>query len=495
MKKIKLIVLLVFFGLFTIIRAQCRLSEIKAFYYTPINGLDSINHGKVKISIFNAGDMSDWDGEIEYGIKGFTPNTNSGTTDSIHFNEENTSEDIFISNLEHDAIYDLYICNEYIGEFQDARELLKIQMDFEFKNNKLYYIPMYGNTFSDSVYGKNIINAGTLITENDESFLSENHIGAFTIHDLTVLREEIPFRISFDRRRFGTSVYLTIICQTDGTIWPLIPFYYNSVTVPASSNQWMNYEFNEPVDNYQINSNNSNYDLTEMGRFLFRFIPTISGGWGNSYLDNIIIEPDGLNEEICAGEGAWIYGNLETEEGIYLDTIFNSMGVLDSVVVTTLEFHPPLYVEEVSPDVFMATGNWDNYSWRSCVNDSIVELGSNFSPSEDGYYYVIASDNNCADTTECFTYGNPDIGIDENESFVIKIYPNPVNDIVNIDLGDVSATQIVLSDIQGKRLKTIQIEAGKSLYMLNVDKFRVGLYFVEIFFHGERIKTERLIIK
>ncbi len=486
----KLLLTFILFGILVNVNGQCRLQDIKAFYYTPQNVLDSVNQGKVKIEIFNILDQTEWDVNYEYGEKGFAAGQGLGTVGTFTFNSEKNKHEIFIEDLEDNKKYDFYICDEYIGEFQDARELFKIDMDFDFQINRLYYIPFYDAISPGSIdYGYPSITLNSLETENGNSFLSMNAMYAMNSHSMLVLREKIPFSISNDLRKNGVHGVFEIDGYSDYLSG--MAFFSPFIPMPTSVNQWESSYNTFSESDYFLTP--SNFDSTRQAYFQVRFLHPIVNYWGDSYLDNLLIAPIGDHEEICDGESTWIYGQLETEEGIYLDTVLNSMGVLDSIVVTTLEFHPPLYVEEVSADVFETTGNWDSHSWRLCSNDSVVELGADFSPTEYGQYYVIVNDNNCADTSSCFSYGDSGIGINENQNFLVKIHPNPASSQVQIDFGEFKADRLELVDIFGRTCIIKVLEEGQSLYTIELEDLPNGMYFVNILRNDAVLLTEKIM--
>jgi len=61
----------------------------------------------------------------------------------------------------------------------------------------------------------------------------------------------------------------------------------------------------------------------------------------------------------------------------------------------------------------------------------------------------------------------------------VKIFPNPVSDVLNIDLGELNAHTLELYDVLGKRVEYRKIEADRMIN-LNVNKFEKGIYLLKI---------------
>ncbi|MCL2706471.1 MAG: T9SS type A sorting domain-containing protein [Spirochaetaceae bacterium] len=81
------------------------------------------------------------------------------------------------------------------------------------------------------------------------------------------------------------------------------------------------------------------------------------------------------------------------------------------------------------------------------------------------------------------------IGISVFEKINIRIYPNPVTEILTIETSDI--TDVSITNIAGR------IVCEKYIYepttYFDTSKWKTGIYFVSFFSRGVRIKTEKLI--
>ena len=79
----------------------------------------------------------------------------------------------------------------------------------------------------------------------------------------------------------------------------------------------------------------------------------------------------------------------------------------------------------------------------------------------------------------------------------IRVYPNPVNDIVNIDLSNYKdqAVEIYLYNYLGQQQLISKVEkADKTVVELNVAEFQAGNYMIRVKSKGKRDVTKSLII-
>jgi hypothetical protein len=60
----------------------------------------------------------------------------------------------------------------------------------------------------------------------------------------------------------------------------------------------------------------------------------------------------------------------------------------------------------------------------------------------------------------------------------LKVYPNPVNDVLNFDMEYNKPAQVVVMDVTGKSIATTHFELGKA--SLNVNNFSKGIYFYQV---------------
>ena len=85
------------------------------------------------------------------------------------------------------------------------------------------------------------------------------------------------------------------------------------------------------------------------------------------------------------------------------------------------------------------------------------------------------------------------LSVDENQVPEFNIYPNPVSDILTIELTDAKEYSIVISDISGQTVLESQ-SGGSSSVRFDLGNFAPGMYNVRILTEG-KTTNHKIIIK
>jgi len=154
-------------------------------------------------------------------------------------------------------------------------------------------------------------------------------------------------------------------------------------------------------------------------------------------LNLTINEATGSTDEytIC-DEFTWIDGETYYESNNTATyTLTNELGC-DSIVTLDLTITEEMLVTVSYSGIgaLVATApEAVSYQWLDCDNDFEAIPDANeilFIPPANGNYAVVVSNGSCVDTSACFTVG--DVSLDENLEQNILLFPNPTNDIINI---------------------------------------------------------------
>jgi hypothetical protein len=62
----------------------------------------------------------------------------------------------------------------------------------------------------------------------------------------------------------------------------------------------------------------------------------------------------------------------------------------------------------------------------------------------------------------------------------VNIYPNPVNDLLNIQLESIEGQTLRLTDQYGRVLRTMQTQSGAGYYEMSVSDLPVGVYYLQV---------------
>lgn len=242
----------------------------------------------------------------------------------------------------------------------------------------------------------------------------------------------------------------------------------------------------------------------------------------------VTILPD-LN--ICVGDSIMIFGNYQSQSGVYIDSLLSSIGC-DSIVKTELIVHSifngtPAIIDICNGDSVHIVNKWykqsgfysdtvssqfgcdsvlnfqividildtmltltgdsliaplgmASYQWYDCVtgNPIIGETNQIFSPSMAGSYKVQLTDtNSCTEFSSCFAFVPSGLlGVQDSD---MQLYPNPSNDFINIqlpDANDVYSVKIFSAD--GRMLFAKEIRSNNT--KIDIQNLSIGYYIIQI---------------
>lgn len=142
---------------------------------------------------------------------------------------------------------------------------------------------------------------------------------------------------------------------------------------------------------------------------------------------------------------------------------------------------------DISDMVAWSDGNWN------FVESGELDLGEYL---ENGIYLAFKFTSTTAGSAtweldSFIVYGNMGIGIGEKEVVSFTIYPNPVNDVVNIDAGSEGSVKIY--SLSGQLL--INELIGKGVNSINVSDLNQGAYLMQFSDENGNSSTEKLLVK
>ncbi|MCK5857436.1 MAG: T9SS type A sorting domain-containing protein [Bacteroidales bacterium] len=181
------------------------------------------------------------------------------------------------------------------------------------------------------------------------------------------------------------------------------------------------------------------------------------------------------NEYISPSGLVWNVSN------IYTDIIPNSIGC-DSVITIDLTINT-IDIAVIKSGIKLTSNAMNaNYQWIDCNNGNAPISGATsqvFIASSNGSYAVIVSDNNCTDTSICFQI--TEVGFENfNNNTKLKLFPNPSNDIVNIDLSKIEKlVTIEICDVNGKLVLSRDFDNAKNI-KLNISNLDGGVYYIKV---------------
>ncbi|MBD3583515.1 Calx-beta domain-containing protein [Flavobacterium selenitireducens] len=125
--------------------------------------------------------------------------------------------------------------------------------------------------------------------------------------------------------------------------------------------------------------------------------------------------------------------------------------------------------------IVTATQTGATYQWFTCADVELAgETDQTFIPAVVGDYYVVVSNGDCTVTSECISVtelNTRDFGKNR-----FKLYPNPVNDILNIEYTE-TLTQISIFNIVGQQVISKNVSATST--QIDMSHLPAGTFLVK----------------
>lgn len=178
--------------------------------------------------------------------------------------------------------------------------------------------------------------------------------------------------------------------------------------------------------------------------------------------------------------------------GSYNDTIQNSLGCDSAITfiltVNAVDASVSNFTTSIASNAFNATHQWvycdSNYAFVPGATNQI------FTPTTNGNYAVIVTENGCTDTSACETV--LPVGISENVLGNLVFFPNPTNGITTIRFGNTSLnTTIRINSLDG-RLIHEQQNINSNQVQVDLTNQLQGIYFVTIQ-HNDAVRVIKLV--
>jgi hypothetical protein len=180
-------------------------------------------------------------------------------------------------------------------------------------------------------------------------------------------------------------------------------------------------------------------------------------------------------DTICFGQ-IYQLGNVPlTTSGYYFDTLNNLVGC-DSIISLSL------IVITLSPSITLSgnqlqvTNTNATIQWFDC--NTMMPLGVssyNYLPTYNGNFAIIATQNNCSDTSACFPYNL--LRLEPAAIHSIKIVPNPTTSKVSIYNTD--ATILSVCTILGTEVFTLHLSKN-DVSVIDLESYPAGIYLFKL---------------
>ena len=186
---------------------------------------------------------------------------------------------------------------------------------------------------------------------------------------------------------------------------------------------------------------NGNYELST-GTF---YDTTVSlGGCDSVTITSLSVLPalTSLTASICPGDSLLIGSLYQTSAGLYVDTLVSSAGCDSIVTVDLTLYSSSVTLDSLGGDLVASGGV--TYLWNTGATNSTI------TPDTNGVYSVTVTDiNGCVATASFNVTYITSTGIMNNSISKISLYPNPVNEMLNISSTD-NIKSLEIKDLLGR---------------------------------------------
>ena len=250
----------------------------------------------------------------------------------------------------------------------------------------------------------------------------------------------------------------------------------NFGTAPTSSGLQLYYKFNQGIaagNNTGISSLND-----ETGN-----INGAMNNFGlNGPLSNFVTGVATVNDItdfICPGSTYAFGPQTLTAPGVYTQ-VYLSSSFCDSTVRLTLSSGINDAVDN-DGTTLTAQQAGASYQWLDCSNGNQPipgETGQLFTPTSNGTYAVTVSTGSCTTTSACQSFST--VGISVPVSLEkLKVYPNPVQDFLMIDLQQQSDFTVIVADQAGRVIYLESVNAAREL-RIATSQWAKGTYVLTV---------------
>lgn len=181
--------------------------------------------------------------------------------------------------------------------------------------------------------------------------------------------------------------------------------------------------------------------------------------------------------------------------GTYTDTLINLAGC-DSIITVNLTINTVNDSVSQNGLTLSAYATGATYQWLDCNNGLITIPGAvnqSFTPTVNGSFSVVITQNNCSDTSNCYTITG--VGLSEvNYSENIQLFPNPTSANLTIQLSHLfDNCRAEIFNPFGQLL--INEPISQIRHSVDVSSLNEGLYLLEIVSPYFKASRKLIIIK
>ncbi|MFK7787230.1 MAG: T9SS type A sorting domain-containing protein, partial [Crocinitomicaceae bacterium] len=185
----------------------------------------------------------------------------------------------------------------------------------------------------------------------------------------------------------------------------------------------------------------------------------------------------------------WIDGNTYTNSNSSATHILTNSQGCDSLVSLNLTITTADVSVTNNDPSLTANASGAAFQWVDCDNGFATIPNATmqtFTPTNNGNYAVIVTQNACSDTSMCNLIET--LGTVENSLSSTSIHPNPTNGPLTV-LFEGDEAKLIIYDFKGTVLEHLTITSGQ---VISLTEYKSGCYFIRLSLDG-LISTEKVI--
>mgnify|MGYP001942471507 CR=1 FL=1 len=209
----------------------------------------------------------------------------------------------------------------------------------------------------------------------------------------------------------------------------------------------------------------------------------------NLFLDSTITSNETLS--LCPGESVEIGGNTISSSGDYVDSLFNTTGC-DSVAHIHVDINSVDTSIQITSSSIIANATDAMYNWVDCESGLtlINETDQSFTPTTNGSYALIITQNGCVDTSTCVEFNH--VGLTEETNNAFSLFQN--DHVIRIEFTDqYPQIEMWISNINGQLLEKLK-KTNTDNCEFNTEKLASGIYLLMVKSDG-KISEHKFTVK
>jgi hypothetical protein len=160
------------------------------------------------------------------------------------------------------------------------------------------------------------------------------------------------------------------------------------------------------------------------------------------------------------------------------DTFIDENGCY-SFITTNINIFPALNLTVTQNGNTLAVNQVGTaYQWVDCNNNNAPIAGAtsqSFTPTVSGSYAVKITTSDCIQYSSCMNVSMDNVGLENNEQHFVNIFPNPANNVLNVELKDMAKIQIL--SLAGQVI--LDLDAAQT-HQVDLSSLSQGVYFVRV---------------